>query len=100
MDLQEKLFLAALLILAAAIQETQADTMVTGTVFCDQCKDGQRSLLDYPVNGKSDLSPSAFCYVLKDVLHLTFSYRIQIVLTVKFDKKTLFCQTLLRDYFF
>ena len=58
-----KLFLAALLILAAAIHETQADTMVTGTVFCDQCKDGQRSLFDYPVNGESDLTPSTFLFL-------------------------------------
>ncbi|OAY66375.1 hypothetical protein ACMD2_18636 [Ananas comosus] len=25
--------------------------MVTGTVFCDQCKDGQRSIFDYPLSG-------------------------------------------------
>ncbi|XP_027353911.1 uncharacterized protein LOC113864426 [Abrus precatorius] len=51
MDLHEKLFFAAFLVLSVAIDETRADTMVTGTVFCDQCKDGQRSLFDYPVNG-------------------------------------------------
>ncbi|WCJ38063.1 Pollen Ole e 1 allergen and extensin family protein [Euphorbia peplus] len=27
------------------------DAMVSGTVFCDQCKDGQRSLFDYPISG-------------------------------------------------
>ena len=52
MDLPEKLFFAAFLILSVAIDGTQADTMVTGTVFCDQCKDGQRSLFDYPINGE------------------------------------------------
>lgn len=52
MDFQEKLFFTAFLILAVAIDGTQADAMVTGTVFCDQCKDGQRSLFDYPVNGE------------------------------------------------
>ncbi|KAF7841152.1 pollen Ole e I family allergen [Senna tora] len=51
MDFQEKLFLTAFLILAVAIDGTRADAMVTGTVFCDQCKDGERSLFDYPVNG-------------------------------------------------
>ncbi|KAJ3679878.1 hypothetical protein LUZ60_016156 [Juncus effusus] len=28
-----------------------ADTLVTGMVFCDQCKDGQRSFFDYPLSG-------------------------------------------------
>lgn len=28
-----------------------ADTMVTGMVFCDQCKDGQRSFFDSPLYG-------------------------------------------------
>ncbi|XP_038974579.1 uncharacterized protein LOC120107531 [Phoenix dactylifera] len=28
-----------------------ADTMVTGSVFCDQCKDGHWSLFDYPLDG-------------------------------------------------
>ncbi|BFG42275.1 hypothetical protein CerSpe_285490 [Prunus speciosa] len=51
MDWLEKFILAALLILAAAIDGAQADTMVSGTVFCDQCKDGERSLFDYPING-------------------------------------------------
>ncbi|XP_031260051.1 uncharacterized protein LOC116118225 [Pistacia vera] len=41
----------AFLILAAAIDATLADTTVSGTVFCDQCKDGQLSLFDYPVSG-------------------------------------------------
>lgn len=52
MDWLEKFILAALLILAAAIDGAQADTVVSGTVFCDQCKDGERSLFDYPINGE------------------------------------------------
>ena len=52
MDLPEKLFFAAFLILSVATDGMRADTMVTGTVFCDQCKDGQRSPFDYPVNGE------------------------------------------------
>lgn len=81
MDFQEKLFLAAFIILAVAIVDrTEADVMVTGTVFCDQCKDGQVSLFDYPVNGeilvlhhfvsvfKSFVSP--FC-LLKVLYHST-----------------------------
>ncbi|GAU33627.1 hypothetical protein TSUD_310350 [Trifolium subterraneum] len=49
--LLEKLLFAACLILSVTIDGTKADTLVTGTVICDQCKDGQRSLFDYPVNG-------------------------------------------------
>ncbi|XP_010268677.1 PREDICTED: uncharacterized protein LOC104605556 [Nelumbo nucifera] len=44
------LLLAALL-LATAIGETRGDALVTGTVFCDQCRDGERSLFDYPLSG-------------------------------------------------
>ncbi|GMY05513.1 protodermal factor 1 [Fagus crenata] len=51
MDLLEKLFFISFLILGAAIDGAQSNTMVTGTVFCDQCKDGQRSLFDYPISG-------------------------------------------------
>ncbi|XP_030531926.1 protodermal factor 1 [Rhodamnia argentea] len=46
-----RLLFTALLILASAIDGTRGDAMVTGTVFCDQCKDGQRSLFDYPIYG-------------------------------------------------
>ncbi|KAF5192395.1 tRNA (Guanine(10)-N2)-methyltransferase [Thalictrum thalictroides] len=35
----------------AFVQKTRGDAMVTGTVFCDQCKDGHRSLFDYPLSG-------------------------------------------------
>ncbi|XP_018823750.1 uncharacterized protein LOC108993322 [Juglans regia] len=51
MDLREKLLFTGFFILAAAIDGARADTMVTGSVFCDQCKDGQRSLFDYPIYG-------------------------------------------------
>ncbi|XP_057966607.1 protodermal factor 1 [Malania oleifera] len=51
MDSQHKFLLAAFLILASAIGGAQAYAMVSGTVFCDQCKDGQISLFDYPLNG-------------------------------------------------
>ncbi|CAL0326905.1 unnamed protein product [Lupinus luteus] len=53
MDLlgEKLLFTALFVILLLGIHGTQADTMVTGTVFCDQCKDGKISLFDYPVNG-------------------------------------------------
>lgn len=47
-----KLLLAVFLILAAAIGPTHGDAMVTGTVLCDQCKDGHVSLFDYPVLGE------------------------------------------------
>ncbi|GAV80537.1 Pollen_Ole_e_I domain-containing protein [Cephalotus follicularis] len=51
MDWLHKLLFTAFLIFAAAIPETEAYAMVTGTVICDQCKDGQRSLFDYPISG-------------------------------------------------
>ncbi|KAE9586613.1 hypothetical protein Lalb_Chr23g0265081 [Lupinus albus] len=49
--LPQNLFFTAFLILLLAIHPTHADTLVTGTVFCDQCKDGKVSLFDYPLNG-------------------------------------------------
>ncbi|KAK2665530.1 hypothetical protein Ddye_004104 [Dipteronia dyeriana] len=51
MDWSLRLSFSVFLILAAAIDGARADAMVTGTVFCDQCKDGQRSLFDYPISG-------------------------------------------------
>jgi hypothetical protein len=59
MDWLEKLFFAGFIILAAAIDAAQADAMVTGTVFCDQCKDGERSLFDYPIYGEISLHSSS-----------------------------------------
>jgi hypothetical protein len=52
MDWSHKLLFCVFLIFAAAIGGTQADATVTGTVFCDQCKDGQVSLFDYPIYGE------------------------------------------------
>lgn len=51
MDWSQKLFFTAFLIVAAGIDGAHGDAMVTGTVFCDQCKDGQVSLFDYPLYG-------------------------------------------------
>ncbi|EEF34102.1 conserved hypothetical protein [Ricinus communis] len=44
-------FLAFLILLSSAIDGIQGNAMVSGTVFCDQCKDGQISLFDYPIYG-------------------------------------------------
>ncbi|XP_043712274.1 protodermal factor 1 isoform X2 [Telopea speciosissima] len=44
-------FSTAILLLSTAVREIRGDAMVTGTVFCDQCKDGQRSFFDYPLDG-------------------------------------------------
>ncbi|CAN6485344.1 unnamed protein product [Victoria cruziana] len=43
--------LLALLLISIAAQGSKADVVVSGSVFCDQCKDGRRSFLDYPLNG-------------------------------------------------
>ncbi|CAA2940369.1 protodermal factor 1 [Olea europaea var. sylvestris] len=51
MDWSQKLSFTAFLIVTAAIHGAYGDAMVTGTVFCDQCKDGQISLYDYPLYG-------------------------------------------------
>lgn len=40
----------------ATIGGARGDTMVSGTVFCDQCKDGEISVLDYPLGGELHLS--------------------------------------------
>ncbi|XAR59053.1 hypothetical protein NMG60_11014684 [Bertholletia excelsa] len=46
-----RLFFTACLLAVAAFHGAEADAMVTGFVFCDQCKDGQISLFDYPLYG-------------------------------------------------
>lgn len=53
MDWLQKLYFTAFLIVAAssAIRGIHGYAVVSGTVFCDQCKDGQISLFDYPLNG-------------------------------------------------
>lgn len=51
MDSLHKLLFSAFLVVAVAINGARGDAMVTGAVFCDQCKDGQISLFDYPLYG-------------------------------------------------
>lgn len=41
----------ALVVALAAIDGALGYALVTGTVFCDQCKDGQLTLFDYPLYG-------------------------------------------------
>nr|XP_043613052.1 uncharacterized protein LOC122585017 [Erigeron canadensis] len=41
----------AILIVGSVIGGANGDAMVSGSVFCDQCKDGQVSLFDYPLSG-------------------------------------------------
>lgn len=38
-------------LLSWAARGAAAEVVVTGTVFCDQCLDGQRDLFDYPLYG-------------------------------------------------
>lgn len=52
MEFMEKLFFMGFIILAAATDRARADTIVSGIVFCDQCKDGQVSFFDYPLSGE------------------------------------------------
>lgn len=55
-----------ILIVGAAIGGANGDAMVSGSVFCDQCKDGQVSLfMDYPLTGQ-------FLQWLKMFLHIVF----------------------------
>ncbi|XAR72729.1 hypothetical protein NMG60_11019465 [Bertholletia excelsa] len=51
MDWLLKLFIRVSLITTSAICAAQALGVVAGVVFCDQCKDGQVSLFDYPLSG-------------------------------------------------
>ncbi|KAL7156467.1 hypothetical protein ABFS83_02G011500 [Erythranthe nasuta] len=44
-------FTAFLVVAASAIDGARGATVLSGTVFCDQCKDGQVSLFDYPLSG-------------------------------------------------
>ncbi|KAI3804013.1 hypothetical protein L1987_32181 [Smallanthus sonchifolius] len=41
----------SLVLVAAATIGARGDTTVTGTVFCDQCRDGEFDALDYPLGG-------------------------------------------------
>ncbi|KFK40066.1 hypothetical protein AALP_AA3G325800 [Arabis alpina] len=51
MDLNHNLFFVSFLVLCLATNGVSGYATVTGTVFCDQCKDGERSLFDFPVSG-------------------------------------------------
>ncbi|CAN8271354.1 unnamed protein product [Cochlearia groenlandica] len=53
------LLFVTFLVLCLTINEVTGYATVTGTVFCDQCKDGERSLFDFPVSG---LKVSITCY--------------------------------------
>uniref|UniRef100_A0A7N0TD94 Uncharacterized protein n=1 Tax=Kalanchoe fedtschenkoi TaxID=63787 RepID=A0A7N0TD94_KALFE len=44
-------FVFLAIICAAAFHGMEAATVVSGNVFCDQCRDGQLSLFDYPLSG-------------------------------------------------
>lgn len=52
-----------------------ADTMVTGSVFCDQCKDGYWSLFDYPLYGT--------------ILFPTTAYKIKVHVVYVLENKSL-----------
>ncbi|KAG6479347.1 uncharacterized protein LOC122020969 [Zingiber officinale] len=48
------LFLACIILFVTEqdfLRSASATTLVTGTVYCDQCKDGERSFFDYPLSG-------------------------------------------------
>ncbi|CAN8257853.1 unnamed protein product [Cochlearia groenlandica] len=51
MDPNHNLFFISFLVLALTVNKVTGYATVTGTVFCDQCKDGERSLFDFPVSG-------------------------------------------------
>ncbi|ESQ50868.1 hypothetical protein EUTSA_v10022734mg [Eutrema salsugineum] len=51
MDPNHNLLFVAFLVLCLAVNGVTGYATVTGTVFCDQCKDGERSLFDFPVSG-------------------------------------------------
>lgn len=48
------LLFVAFLVLCLATDGVTGYATVTGTVFCDQCKDGERSLFDFPVSGNNN----------------------------------------------
>lgn len=47
------LLFVAFFVLCLAANEVTGYATVTGSVFCDQCKDGERSLFDFPVSGNN-----------------------------------------------
>ncbi|XP_074332921.1 uncharacterized protein LOC141670813 [Apium graveolens] len=54
----EMFLFTAFLTFAAAIHGIEGDALVSGTVFCDRCKDGRVTLFDYPLDG---MKVSVFC---------------------------------------
>ncbi|KAH0451823.1 hypothetical protein IEQ34_019122 [Dendrobium chrysotoxum] len=46
-----RILLPLFLLLKAGVISVNGDALVTGTVFCDQCKDGSRGFFDYPLSG-------------------------------------------------
>ncbi|CDY47470.1 BnaA09g08790D [Brassica napus] len=51
MDSNHSILFVAFLILCLTVNGVTGYATVTGTVFCDQCKDGEKSLFDFPVSG-------------------------------------------------
>ncbi|KAJ4876847.1 Pollen Ole e 1 allergen and extensin family protein [Raphanus sativus] len=51
MDSNHNIIFVAFLILCLTVNGVTGYATVTGTVFCDQCKDGEKSLFDFPVSG-------------------------------------------------
>uniref|UniRef100_M4F884 Pollen Ole e 1 allergen and extensin family protein n=1 Tax=Brassica campestris TaxID=3711 RepID=M4F884_BRACM len=51
MDSNHTILFVAFLILCLTVNGVTGYATVTGTVFCDQCKDGEKSLFDFPVSG-------------------------------------------------
>nr|VDD28876.1 unnamed protein product [Brassica oleracea] len=51
MDSNHGILFVAFLILCLTVNGVTGYATVTGTVFCDQCKDGEKSLFDFPVSG-------------------------------------------------
>jgi len=48
------LIFVAFFVLCLATNGVTGYATVTGSVFCDQCKDGERSLFDFPVSGNNN----------------------------------------------
>ncbi|XP_020587277.1 uncharacterized protein LOC110029362 [Phalaenopsis equestris] len=46
-----RILLLVFLLMKASVITVNGDALVTGSVFCDQCKDGSRGLFDYPLSG-------------------------------------------------
>ncbi|OWM83941.1 formin-2 [Punica granatum] len=51
MDCMQRYIFGIFFILAAVIGGTRGKVLVSGLVYCDQCKDGKYSHMDYPLKG-------------------------------------------------